>query len=327
MAQSMPKYAFFENHIVPIAEANVSIMTHAFNYGTGVFEGIRAYWNDAQKQLYVFQLREHYERFLNSCKILMIDLPYSADDLSSITLDLLRTEAYQEDAYMRPLAYKASAGIGVRLHGLANAFSLFAVPFGKYVDVEGPLRVAVSSWRRVDDNAIPARAKVVGAYVNSALAKTEAQLNGFDEAIVLTQDGHVSEGSAENIWLIKGGQAITPPVYDNILEGITRRVAGELLARELGIEVVERSIDRTELYQADELFLCGTGAEIMLVGEVDRRKVGHGGSGPVGSKLRELYFEMVRGNLPQYRHWCTPVYAERSSSMPVMERQAKVVRG
>jgi branched-chain amino acid aminotransferase len=320
----MPQYAFFENRIVPIAEAHVSIMTHALNYGTAVFEGIRAYWNQSERQLYAFQLREHYVRFLNSCRTLMIDLPYSADDLGAITLDLLRQEAYQTDTYLRPLGYKASMGIGVRLHGLDNAFSLFAVPYGKYVDSDGPIKVAVSSWRRVDDNAIPARAKIAGAYVNSAFAKSEAQLNGFDEAIVLTHDGHVSEGSAENFWMIKGGKAVTPPVTDNILEGITRRVVAELLQAELGVDVVERTIDRTELYQADEMFLCGTGAEITLVGEVDRRTVGQGGAGPIGKRLRELYFEAVRGNLPKYKHWCTPVYQSAAVAMPAIDRKLPV---
>jgi branched-chain amino acid aminotransferase len=324
MAQSMPQYAFFQGRIVPIAEAQISIMTHALNYGTAVFEGIRAYWNEHEKQLYAFQLREHYVRFLNSCRTLMIQLPYSADDLSAITLDLLRQESYHTDAYLRPLGYKASMGIGVRLHGLENAFSLFAVPFGHYVDAEGPIKVAVSSWRRVDDNAIPARAKIAGAYVNSAFAKSEAQLNGFDEAIVLTHDGHVSEGSAENFWMIKNGKAVTPAVTDNILEGITRRVVGELLSKEMGVEVVERTIDRTELYQAEEMFLCGTGAEITLVGEVDRRPVGRGGAGPIGAKLRDLYFATVRGNLPKYKHWCTPVYPAISATMPAIESKVSV---
>ncbi len=320
----MPKYAFFQKNIVPIAEAKVSVMTHAFNYGTAVFEGIRAYWNEPQQQLHVFQLPAHYERFLNSCKTLMISLPYSVDELCEITLDLLRREEYQTNTYIRPLAYKSSERIGVRLHDLEADFTVFALPYGKYIEKDEGAKVAVSSWRRIDDNAIPARAKIVGAYVNSALAKTEAALNGYDEAIVLTQDGHVSEGSAENLWMIKNGKAITPPVTDNILEGITRRVVRELLQEEMGVKVVERSIDRTELYQADEIFLCGTGVEIVAVCQVDRRDVGKGSMGPVGKQIRQLYFEMVRGNLPKYRHWCTAVYPEPAPTMPVMTRKTKV---
>lgn len=318
----MPQYAFFNNQIVPLAEAKVSIMTHAFNYGTGVFEGIRAYWNESHQQLYVFQLQPHYQRFLNSCRTLMIDMPYSVDELCRITLELLRREGNRTDTYIRPLAYKSSEGIGVRLYDLDSAFALFAVPFGKYIESDEGCRAAVSSWRRVDDNAIPARAKIIGAYVNSALAKTEAALNGFDEAIVLTQDGHVSEGSAENFWLIKNGKAITPSVTDNILEGITRQVVRELLEKEIGVEVVERSIDRTELYQADEIFFCGTGVEVVAVSEVDRRKVGPGCLGPICGELRRLYYDIVRGNNPKYRHWCTPVYEQ--ASMPRMEQRATV---
>ena len=319
MSQAMPQYAYFQGKLVPIADAKVSIMTHVFNYGTGVFEGIRAYWNDAHKQLYVFQMREHYLRFLNSCKTIMIDLPHSADDLCALTLDLLQHEAYQTDTYLRPLAYKSSMGIGVRLHDLANDFSLWAVPYGKYIENDRGLKVAVSSWRRVDDNVIPARAKIVGSYVNSALAKSEVMLNGFDEAIVLTHEGHVSEGSAENLWMIKDGKAITPSVSDNVLEGITRNVVAELLRNEMGIEVVERSIDRTELYQAEEMFFCGTGVEVALITEVDRRKVGTGMPGPLGKKVQQLYFETVRGNMPKYMRWLTPVYAQ-AARVPVMER-------
>src|SRR5438309_5578997 len=208
-------FAFLDGEFIPVRDAKVSVMTHAFNYGTGVFEGIRAYWNDADEQLYVFLLRPHYERFLNSCRVLMLDIGYSADELCALTLELLRQENHHTDTYIRPLAYKASEGIGVRLHDLEADLTVFAVPYGKYIESDEGCRAAVSSWRRVDDNAIPARAKVTGAYVNSALSKTEAVLNGFDEAIVLTQDGHVSEGSAENFWMIKQGQAITPPVTDH----------------------------------------------------------------------------------------------------------------
>ena len=304
----MTTYAFFQGEFVPIEEAKVSIMTHAFNYGTGCFEGIRGYWNAEEEQLLVFKMQEHYERFLRSCGILLISLPYSADDLCQITVELLRREGYREDAYIRPLAYKASEGIGVRLHDLEDDFAIFATPFGKYIEKEEGARVHVSSWRRVEDNAIPARAKITGAYINSAFPKTEAFLNGFDEAIVLSHDGHVSEGSAENIFIVRDGLLITPPVTANILEGITRGVIMEIAREELGIETVERTIDRSELYLAEEAFFCGTGVQVVAITEIDHRLVNDGKIGPITLRLRQLYFDIVRGKVEKYRAWCTPVY-------------------
>jgi len=218
----MPKHAFFKGQIVPIEQAQISIMTHGFNYGTGCFEGIRAYWNEQEGQLYVFRMREHFERMHRSARILRIDLPYSADELGEMTLDLLRCEGYRSDAYIRPLAYKEDEIVGVRLHDLSDGFAMFAVPFGRYLEQEEGAHVCISSWRRVDDNAVPARAKITGAYINSALAKTDAVLSGYDEALVLTQEGHISEGSAENFFMVRDGTLVTPPVNSNILEGITR---------------------------------------------------------------------------------------------------------
>jgi len=303
------KYAFFEGGIVPIDEAKISIMTHAFNYGTGCFEGIRAYWNRAEEQLYVFKLREHYDRFLRSCHILFISLPYGVDELCSATLELLRKEGFRQDTYIRPLAYKADTGIGVRLHDLEDQFALFATPFGKYIEKEEGAKVGVSSWRRISDNAVPARAKITGAYINSALIKTDAVMNGFDEAIVLTQEGHVSEGSAENLFIVRDGKLITSPVTDDILEGITRSTLIELAGKELAIETIERPIDRTELYVAEEAFFCGTGVQIVAITEIDHRPVETGKIGPIVTQLRELYFSIARGEREDYMEWITPVYA------------------
>jgi branched-chain amino acid aminotransferase len=302
------KYAFFEGRIVPIDEAKVSIMTHAFNYGTGCFEGIRAYWNDTEEQLYAFKLREHYERFLRSCHIILISLPYSVDELCNITIELLQKEGFREDTYVRPLAYKADTGIGVRLHDLDDQFALFATPFGKYIEKEEGAKVGVSSWRRINDNAVPARAKITGAYINSALIKTDAVMNGFDEAIVLTQHGHVSEGSAENLFIVRDGKLITSPVTEDILEGITRSTLIELAAKELGIETVERPIDRTELYIAEEAFFCGTGVQIAAITDIDHRPVGTGKIGPIVKQLRDLYFSVARGERKDYLDWISPVY-------------------
>jgi len=303
------KYAFFEGRIVPIDEAKVSIMTHAFNYGTGCFEGIRAYWNETEEQLYVLKLREHYQRFLRSSHIILISLPYTVDQLYNITLELLRKEGFRQDTYIRPLAYKADSGVGVRLHDLEDQFALFAIPFGKYLEKEDGAKAGVSSWRRINDNAVPARAKITGAYINSALIKTEAVMKGFDEAIVLTQEGHVSEGSAENLFIVRDGKLITPPVTEDILEGITRSSLMELAAKELGIETVERPIDRTELYVAEEAFFCGTGVQIAAITEIDHRPVGKGQIGPIVRQLRDLYFSVARGQRKDYLDWVTPVYA------------------
>src|SRR6266567_979084 len=300
-------FAFLDGEFIPVRDAKVSVLTHAFNYGTGVFEGIRAYWNAEDEQLYALHLKEHYLRFHRSCRIMRIGLPYTADDLVGITLELLRKCNYREDAYIRPLAYKSSPVIGVRLHDLEDGFTVFAVPFGTYIDIDRGISCAVSSWRRTDDNAIPARSKITGSYVNAALAKTEAQEAGFDEAIVLTNDGHVSEGSAENLFMVRNGTLITPPVTDNILEGIVRQSLMRM-AGDLSIPLEVRSIDRTELYIADELFLCGTGAQLSPVTSVDHRTVGDGAVGPITQKLSRAYFAAVRGNSDRYREWVTPVY-------------------
>ncbi len=306
--RSTELWAFFRGELVPLRDANVNVMTHAFNYGTGVFEGIRAYWNGDQEQLFALDLLPHYERLLRSARLLMMELPYSARQLADATVEMLRRDGLREDVYIRPIVYKSSEIIGVRLHNLDCDVTIFGVPFGQYIDTEGGIRAQVSTWRRTDDNAIPARGKITGAYVNGAFAKSEAQLNGYDEAIVLTQDGHVSEGSAENLFIVHDGVLITPPVTDNILEGITRRRLMDVARTKLGVEVVERSIDRTELYAAQEIFLCGTGAQMSPVVEVDRRAVGSGRPGPITRELSSIYFDAVRGRLDEYRDWLTPVY-------------------
>jgi branched-chain amino acid aminotransferase len=283
-------------------------MTHAFNYGTAVFEGIRAYWNADEGQLYALELLAHYERIKASARLLMMEIPYTAEQLASHTIEVLRRGDMREDAYVRPIVYKSSESIGVRLHNLDADIVIFAIPFGQYIDTEGGIRAQVSSWRRTDDNAIPARGKITGAYVNGALAKSEAQLNGYDEAIVLTQDGHVSEGSAENLFIVKGGRLITPPITDNILEGITRRRLMQMARERLEVPVEERTIDRTELYSADEVFLCGTGAQLSPVVEIDRRTIGTGRPGPITRQLHDIYFDAVRGKVDAFRDWLTPVY-------------------
>jgi branched-chain amino acid aminotransferase len=301
-------WAFFRGEFVPLRDARVSVMTHAFNYGTAVFEGIRAYWNAEEGQLFGLELLAHYERLKASARMLLMEIPYTAEQLAAHTVEVLRRDGLREDAYLRPIVYKSSETIGVRLHNLDADVVIFAIPFGQYIDTEGGIRAQVSTWRRTDDNAIPARGKITGAYVNGALAKSEAQMNGFDEAIVLTQDGHVSEGSAENLFIVKNGKLMTPSVTDNILEGITRRRLIGMARERLEIPVEERTIDRTELYTADEVFLCGTGAQLSPVVEIDRRAVGSGRPGPITRQLHDLYFDAVRGKVEAYRDWLTPIY-------------------
>lgn len=301
------RFAFFQGKIVPIEEAKVSIMTSAFNYGSAVFEGIRGYWNQEQGQLYLFRLREHMERLLQNCRLLLIELPYSADQLCQIAVELVRREGFKTDIYLRPLAYKSSPVVGVRLHDLESDCAMFAVPFGEYLDRPAGARVMVSSWRRLADNAIPPRGKITGTYVNPALAKTEAALHGFDDAIMLCQDGHVSEASTANLFLVRQGTLITPPVTADILEGITRGTVLRL-AEDLGIRTMERTVDRSELYVAEEVFMCGTALGMVAVVEVDGRLIGDGTPGPVFTRLNNLFRAIVRGKEPRYLDWCTPVY-------------------
>lgn len=305
----MPKaLAYFRGDVVPIEEARVSVMTHALHYGTAVFEGIRGNWNESKNQLFIFRIKEHYERLLQGCDMLMLDIPYSVDDLCKITLDLVKESGYKQDLYIRPLAYKSEELVAnLKLQEIESDFTLIMVPFGEYLDTDGALRCCTSSWRRVDDTNVPPRLKISGTYVNGILAKTEATLAGFDEAIMLTQDGFVSEGSGENLFMINNGVLYTPPVSDNNLSGITRDSAIEIARQEVGMEVVETRIRRSELYFADEVFLTGTAAHIQAVGELDNRVIGSGDTGPVTTKINEVYQESIRGNNPKYESWCTRV--------------------
>ena len=304
----LPRYAYFRGKIVPYSEAKVSVLTHGLNYGTAAFGGVRAYWNETGGQLWLFRPHDHYRRFLNSGKLLCMEFNETPESLTQITIDLLRTEGYRCDVYIRPLAYKADESIGVRLHNLIDEFSIVALPFNRYVANDTNAHVTISSWRRVDDNVIPARGKIAGAYANSAFIKTDAQRAGFDEALVLTNEGHISEGSAENVFMVRDGVLVTPSITENILEGITRRTVLELAQNELGLAVQERPVDRTEVYLCDELFMSGTAAQITAITRVDHRPVGDGQMGPVTARLRELFNDVVRGNVPKYHHWNVAVY-------------------
>lgn len=305
---NLPRYAYFQGEFVPYSEAKVGVLTHAFNYGTAAFGGVRGYWNSDQQQLYVFRPLDHFERLLNSARLLCAEHSFNKEQLTDIALELLRMEELREDCYLRPLLYKADEIIGVKLHDLTDEFTMVAVPFRKYVEADDRAHVTFSSWRRIDDNAIPARGKITGAYASTAFIKTDALRAGFDEALVLNEAGHLAEGSAENVFMMRFGQLITPSVTENILEGITRRTVIELARNELGLEVVERPVDRTEVFLADEFFMVGTAAQITAVTMIDHRPIGSGVMGPVTSKLRKLYDDAVRGKLPQYRDWNAAVY-------------------
>jgi branched-chain amino acid aminotransferase len=300
---NMMRNAYFQGKIVPYGEAKVGVGTHALNYGTAVFGGIRGYWDADKRQLSIFRPFDHYRRLLQSGRMMCMDINQTPESLTQITLELLKADSWDSDIYIRPLIYKSLEGIGVRLHDIPDEFTIFAMPFTGYVKNDTNAHVTVSSWRRVDDNVIPARGKVSGAYANSALIKSDAVRSGFDEALVLTQEGHVSEGSAMNIFMVRDGVLITPPVTDNILEGITRRSIIEVARDELGLTVLERSIDRTEVFICDELFMSGTAAQISVITKVDHRPVGSGEMGPITAKLRHAYEDIVRERNPRYAHW------------------------
>ena len=311
-SSDLDSIAYFNGKFVPISEANINIMTHAFQYGTGIFEGIRGYWNDEEKQMYIFRMKEHYVRLTNNCKILMLELEKTPDELCKLTVDLMKKNKPSCDMYIRPNVFKAGLIIGPSLLNTngrnPTELSIYTVPMGDYVDISKGLHVCVSSWTRLDDNALTPRGKIQGSYVNTAFAKTDALLNGFDDAIVLSQNGHVSEGSAMNLFMVRDGKLITTPVTSNILEGVTRDTIMQLAKNELELETEIREIDRTELYICDEVFFCGTGAQVSPIIKIDHRKVGNGQIGQISKKLQEIYFEVVRGRKHVYKNWLTPVF-------------------
>lgn len=300
-------YVFLDGKIIPEEDAKVSIKTHALHYGTGCFEGIRAYYNEKENALFVFRLKDHYKRFFESCKILFINLPLDIDGLCKTTEEILKKNFDKTDIYIRPLAFKSDNAVGkFNLKTLKDSLAIYTVPLGRYLNTQG-VKANISSWKRIPDNAIPPRGKITGSYVNTALAKTESLLNGYDEAIFLDSDGHVAEGSAENIFMVKDGKLYTPPVNSDILCGITRDTVIKLCKNDLNLEVEQRGIDRSEIYQADEVFLVGTGAEVSPVIEVDKRPIGDGKIGPISLRLKDTYHKLVHGEYPKYKEYLTKI--------------------
>jgi branched-chain amino acid aminotransferase len=312
----------FNGEYIPLHEARIGILTHALHYGTGVFEGIRANWDEAAEELYVLRPVEHYERWRQNCGILHIELPHSAEELSEITLELMRQNGFRTDLYVRPIAFKSAERIGVAPDD-RNSWAIVALPFGEYINSENGLHAGVSSWRRIQDNAIPPRGKICGAYVNSALATDDAKRGGFDEAILLNENGTVAEGTTCNVFMIRKGKLVTPPVHENVLEGITRDSIMELASRELGLPIVERPIGRSELYVADELFLTGTAVGVAPVVRVDHRPIRDGQIGALTRRLRQIYVDATRGRLAAYRKWLAPVYKTRTAPKAGAERGAE----
>jgi branched-chain amino acid aminotransferase len=306
----LPAFAYFRGQVVPYSDVRLGLLTHALNYGTAVFGGLRAFWNEAEQELYVFRPLDHFRRFCDSARLLRMELATTPQDLWLGLRELLRRQGTREDCYIRALAFYGDETLGVRLHGLKPEISIVALPFGHFVQNDENAHACISSWQRISDNVLPARGKIAGGYVNSALAKSDAQLAGFDEALVLNDDGHVCEGSVENLFVSRAGVVVTPPVTQDILEGITRRTVIQLLREELGVEVVERPIDRTEVYLSDEVFLTGTGVQIVAVTRVDHRAIGSGRMGEVTKRLKPALADVVRARNAKRREWCFPVFRE-----------------
>lgn len=304
---STPEYAYFQGQYVPIEEAMVNIKTSAFLYGLSLFEGIRGYWDEKTQTTYLFRAKEHFVRMLKNAPILYLDTTLDSDQLIEITTELVKLNNYQSDLYMQPRLYKSGLKIPPYLDNVETDYCCFMVPFGAYLDTEKGLRVRVSSWRRMSDNMIPPRGKISGAYVNSALAATEAHVDGYDDAIMLTAEGHVAEGSGMNFFMVRDGVLITTRPSDDILEGITRDSILRLAQERLNIPVEVRQIDRSELYIADEAFFCGTAAQVASIATIDNRPIGSGKIGPITRQIQTLYDDVVHGRVPEYSHWLTAI--------------------
>lgn len=299
-------YAFFQGKVVKIEDAKVSIMTNALQYGNGIFGGIRGYTSADKKYFNLFRINDHYNRFMKSLRVLNKTIKYNQKELMEITLELARKCKPKTDCYFRPMAYASNLSFSPDLSELDFDFALYAFPFGEYLPVHKGLKLAISNWVRIADNMIPSRAKISGGYINSSLAKADAVRLGFDDALMLTSDGHLAEGSAANFFIVRDGKIITSPKYSEVLEGITRRTILEL-AVDLNIPVEEREIDRTEVYICDEAFLTGTGVQVAWIAEVDGRRIGDAVMGPITGKIQKLFFEIVRGNKIKYKDWLTKI--------------------
>ncbi len=298
------EYIWLDEKFVKWSEAKVPILTHGLHYGTGVFEGLRAYPSD--HNLLVFRLEDHIKRLMNSAKIYYMNVQYSTKELVNAVIETLKINKIKTSAYIRPIIFVGYGGIGLNWTGFPIQSAIAAFPYGKYFD-KPELKVGVSSWRRISDQSTPPQAKATGNYINSVLAKLDALRNGYDDAILLDQRGFVSEGTGENIFMVKDGKMYTPSAASSILEGITRDSVMQL-SKDLEVEVVERDISRTELYTADEVFFTGTAAEVIAIVEIDRRTIGNGSMGKTTKRVRDAYLKAVVGEDKRHKDWATPIY-------------------
>ncbi len=301
------KICFFQGEFRPLKEANVNIQTHALQYGTACIGGMRAYWNKIKNNLFLFRIEDHIHRLLNSAKILMMNMPYSEKELIEISKQVLSKGEWKQNVYLRPIIYKSSDELTPIMHSTEDSFALYAIPLNDYMDVNKGLTTSISSWRRMGDYQIPAVAKTSAGYLNSSLAKSEATLHGYDEAIFLDNSGHVSEGSAENLFIVREGTLITPDISSSILEGIVRKTIIKL-ARDMDFPVIERKVSRTELYTCDEAFFVGSGVQVAWIKSVDTREIGDGKQGALTKRIQELFFRVVRGEEKIYSSWLAPIY-------------------
>jgi len=306
----MEKICYFEGKYVPLKDANINIQTHALQYGTACFGGIRGYWNEEHQNVYIFRMEDHYRRLKESAGILCMKFPYSLEEFSEIITTVLNKSNWRQNVYLRPVIYKSDLDLSPRLHNVGDSFFIYAIALDDYLDTQKGLNVCVSSWVRIHETQIPTRAKASGGYINSALAKSEALQHGYDEAIFLDLNGNISEGSASNIFFVRNGVLVTPDLSSSILEGITRRTIMEL-AQELGVEVVERSVSRSELYTAEEAFFAGTGVQVAWIKSIDNRQIGNGKIGSLTQRLQSLFFEIVKGHKKEYNRWLTPIYENK----------------
>lgn len=303
------EYAFFEGNIVPFTEAKISIGTHALQYGTGAFAGVRGYLAEDGKTINIFRLHEHAARLLRSAKLLRMELPFTIDTLAETMVELTKANAPTSDVYFRPFVYKASVQLTPRLRNLHDELAVYMLPMGDYLDTKRGQKAIVSSWTRASDNAIPSRGKITGSYINSSFAKDQAEEMGADDALMLNADGKIAEGSSCNFFIVRDGVIITPPINSDILEGITRRSVLQL-ASELGIPTEQRAIDRSEIYIADEAFFCGTGVQLAWIEKIDGRTIGTGTRGTISEQLSTALFDIFRGRSTDHGDWLTKVAIE-----------------
>jgi len=308
------KYVWLNGEIVPWEKATVHVFTHALHYGTGVFEGIRAY--SVGDEVLVFRLKDHLKRMAESAKIYTFELPYSEEELCEAVLQLIEKNDFHSSLYIRPIAFKGVGGINLDARATPTSVSIIAIPYEKYFNESKlGLDVCVSSWRRVGEPAVPAMAKACGHYINSVLARTEAAQAGFDEALFLDANGNVSEGTGENIFIVKDGLISTPTAASDILNGITRQTIINLI-HDFGMPFAERSIRRAELYTCDEAFFTGTAAEVAPILSIDRKPVGNGKQGQRTIRLRDEYVRIVTGAGEKYHEYLTSVYGNRTFDVP-----------